>query len=206
MRDHLALMKSLGYRYDTQEYRLLRLDRFLQSRPDLNGQSLNVLIREWANTRSGPQQILDCHLAGRTLSDALSRIDRSIEAIPWEKRIKQAAHQRHRRPYVFSEQEVTCLFNTALNSPSTQSRLRPRTAHMMLVLAYCAGLRIGELARTEHGGFRWRRWNDHSPRDQILQNPMPPSFRQRGCGAKFLLGRSQTRRGARRRWQSTVLA
>jgi site-specific recombinase XerD len=153
MRDHLALMKSLGYRYDTQESRLLRFDRFLQSRPDLNGRSLNVLVREWANTRSGPQQALDCHLAGRTLSEALSRIDRGGEAIPWDKRIKQAAHQGHRRPYIFSEQEVTCLLNTALSLPSTQSRLRPRTAHMMLVLAYCAGLRIGEIARLNVGHF-----------------------------------------------------
>ena len=37
MREHVTLMQAMGYRYDTQEKRLLRLDRFLQGRPDLSG-------------------------------------------------------------------------------------------------------------------------------------------------------------------------
>lgn len=153
MREHIALKQAMGYCYDTQEQRLLRLDRFLQGRPDLTGHSLTVLIREWANTRSTPQQAFECHQTGRTLSRALSRIDPTVETIPWDKRIKQEAHQRHRRPYIFSEQEVHCLLETARNFPSPRSPLRPQIAHMMLVLAYCAGLRIGEIVRLNVSDF-----------------------------------------------------
>ena len=153
MHEDVALMQSMGYRYTTQEKRLLRLDRFLQSRPDLSGQPLKVLIQEWANTRSTPQQMLECHLTGRTLSRALSRIDPAAETIRWDERIRQEALQRHRRPYIFSEHEVDCLLVTALGFPSPQSPLRPRTQHMMLVLAYCAGLRIGEIVRLDVGDF-----------------------------------------------------
>lgn len=150
---HVALMQAMGYRYTTQENRLLRLDRFLQDRPDLSGNSLTVLIREWANTRSGPQQALECQLTGGTLSRALSRFDPTVENMPWDKRISQEALRRHRRPYLFSEHEVHCLLATALSFPSRQSPLRPQTAHMMLVLAYCAGLRIGEIVRLDVGDF-----------------------------------------------------
>ena len=153
MGEHVALMQTMGYRYTTQEKRLLRLDRFLQSRQDLSGSSLTVLIREWANTRSGPQQALECQLTGRTLSRALSRIDPTVENFPWDKRIRKEALRRHRRPYLFSEHEVHCLLETALSLPSRQSPLRPQTAHMMLILAYCAGLRIGEVVRLDLGDF-----------------------------------------------------
>ena len=42
MRDHVALMQAMGYRYNNPEIRLLQLDKFLQSRADLSGQPLNV--------------------------------------------------------------------------------------------------------------------------------------------------------------------
>ncbi len=153
MREHVALMQSLGYRYKTEEERLLRLDRFLQHRPDLSDHPLKTLIREWANTRSTPQQMLECHETGRLLSRALSRVDSTVETIVWDKRIIQEAHQRYRRPHIFSDQEFLCLLETALHFPSPLSPLRPKTLHMMLVLAYCAGLRIGEILRLNVDDF-----------------------------------------------------
>jgi integrase/recombinase XerD len=153
MREHVALMQAMGYRYVTQAARLLRLDRFLQGRPDLAGQPLKVLIREWVNTRSTPQQQLDCHQTARTLSRALSRIDPLVENIPWDKRISQQARQRHRRPYIFSETEFSGLLEAALRFPSPLSPLRPQTLYMMLVLGYCAGLRISEIVRLNVGDF-----------------------------------------------------
>ena len=153
MHEHVAFMQAMGYRYNTQEGRLLRLDRFLQGRPDLVGYNLKTLIREWANTRSTAQQALECHLTARTLSRAMSRIDSTVEKIAWDKRISQEAHQRHRRPYIFSEQEVGNLLSVAISFPSARSPLRPQTLYMMLVLAYCAGFRIGELLRLNVGDF-----------------------------------------------------
>jgi hypothetical protein len=40
MREHLALMRAMGYRYDVHEKQMLKLDRFLQNRSDLAGQPL----------------------------------------------------------------------------------------------------------------------------------------------------------------------
>jgi integrase len=153
MREHVVLMQTMGYRYKTQAERLLRLDRFLQGRPDLSGDPLTVLIREWTNTGSTPQHALDCHQTGRLLSRVLSRIDPSVEKLPSDKRIWQVAKQRYRRPYIFSEQEFSGLLDTALGFPSPQAPLRPQTLHMMLVLAYCVGLRIGEIVRLNVGDF-----------------------------------------------------
>jgi integrase/recombinase XerD len=153
MREDVALRQAMGYRYTTQEKNFLRLDRFLQGRPDLSGRPLTVLIHEWTKTRSGPHQALECHLTGRALSRALSRTDPTVETIPWDRRIEQEAYQQHRRPYIFSEPEVRCLLATALRLPSPRSPLLPHTAHLMLVLAYCAGLRIGEIVRLNVGDF-----------------------------------------------------
>lgn len=147
MLDHIKLMKAMGYRYNVHEERMLRLDRFLQGRAELSGQPLSVVIREWTNAGSTPQHAYECHATGRSLSRAISRVDPTVETIPWDKRISREARKRYRQPYIFSEQEIRSLLETALSFPSTRSALRPRILHTMLVLAYCAGLRIGELVR-----------------------------------------------------------
>jgi integrase len=153
MREHVVLMQAMGYRYNTPADRLLRLDRFLQGRPDLVGHPLTAVIQAWTNTRSTPQHALDCHQTGRLLSRVLSRSDPTVQKIPSDKRIWQVAKQQYRRPYLFTQHEVFRLLETALSLPSPQSPLRPKTLHMMLVLAYCAGLRIGEIVRLNLGDF-----------------------------------------------------
>jgi integrase len=173
MREHVVLLQTMGYRYNTQAERLLRLDRFLQGRPD-SGDPLTALIREWTNAGSTPQHALDCHQTGRLLSRVLSRIDPSVEKLPSDKRIWQVAKQRYRRPYIFSEQEFSGLLETALGFPSPQSPLRPQTLHMMLVLAYCVGLRIGEIVRLNVGDFRRSRHRD--PGHQVLQIAAPAAL------------------------------
>jgi len=137
----------MGYRYNMHEQYMLRFDRFLQCRPDLNGRPLPMLIREWTKTASTAQNRLQFHEIGRMLSKALSRIDSTIKPIPWDPRIEREARQRHRQPYIFSEQEISKLLETALDFPSPRSPLRPQTLYVMLVLAYCAGLRLGEIVR-----------------------------------------------------------
>ena len=81
---------------------------------------------------------------------ALARLDPTVKTIPWDKRISQQARQLYRRPYIFSDQEFLRMLETALNLPSPLSPLRPRTVHMMLVLAYCAGLRLGGVHDPSH--------------------------------------------------------
>ena len=130
---------------------MLRFDRFHQGRPDLTGQPLRVLIRDWTRAGSTAQHAYECHATGRSLSKALSRLDPTVELIAWDKRIGREARRQYRQPYIFSELEIRALLKAALSFPSPRSPLRPQTLNTMLVLAYCAGLRIGEIIRLNVG-------------------------------------------------------
>ena len=54
MQDHLTRMRTLGYRYERDEYHLLRFDRYLQTRLDASAQPLHVLVGEWAVLAANP--------------------------------------------------------------------------------------------------------------------------------------------------------
>ena len=58
----------------------------------------------------------DCHQAGGALSLALRRIDPTIKPIAFDRRLQRLAQQAHRRPYIFTEQEVRQLFAAARSS------------------------------------------------------------------------------------------
>jgi integrase/recombinase XerD len=151
MRDYVALMKSVGHRYTTEERGLLRFDRFLQQRPDLRGLPLKRLVREWANATPTAEHAWRCSQIGRTLSKALRRLDPTIELISVDADLEKRARQHHRRPYIYSEEEVCQVLEVARNFPSPRSPLRPLTLYTMFVLAYCAGLRLGEIVRLNVG-------------------------------------------------------
>jgi integrase/recombinase XerD len=74
MRQHIALMRSLGYRYETGEGRLRRFDRFLQRRPDLADKPLRQLIDAWRQVLPGVQQVYYAQQCGRILSKAQARL------------------------------------------------------------------------------------------------------------------------------------
>jgi integrase len=151
MREHVALMKSLGYRYNTYAERLLRFDRFLQSRADLAGQPLTMLIQEWTKAGSGVQHALECQECGRILSKALRRFDPTVEIIPFDRHLHRQVRQQYRRPYIYTADEIRRLLETARTFPSPKAPLRPLSLYTMLVLAYCAGLRLGEIVRLTVG-------------------------------------------------------
>jgi len=151
MRDYLALMRSVGRRYTSEERGLLRFDRFLQEHPDLRGLPLRRLVREWANATPTAEHGWRCSQIGRILSKAMRRLDPTIELIAVDGDLEKRARQRHRRPYICSEEEVSQILEAARNFPSTRSPLRPLTLYTMFVLAYCAGLRLGEIVRLNVG-------------------------------------------------------
>ena len=126
MRDHVALMRSVGYRYLPQESRYRSFDRFLQSQPGLAGKPLETLIEAWADAKPTKGHRGQCELVGRLLSRAMNRLDP--------------------RPYIYSAEELARLFSAARALRAPRSPLLPSTVYTMLVLAYCAGLRLGELA------------------------------------------------------------
>jgi integrase/recombinase XerD len=144
MRNHVTLMRSLGLRYRTQELQLLRFDRFLQKRPDLVGQPIRTLVREWSEEDPRPQHVLECIQTGRLLARAMQRTDPTVVAPRFDKHLFCQVRQKLRRPYIYSEEEVMRLLTAARSFPSPRTPLRPLTLYTMLVLAYCVGLRVGE--------------------------------------------------------------
>lgn len=154
MRDHVALMKSLGHRYEDQG--LLRFDRFLQTRPDLSGQLLKVLVREWSQSRRSRNRDLEAQRVGRTLSKILRRLDPCVEPFPIDRRVERLTRRSYRRPYIYTEDEIRRLLKVARMFPSPRAPLRSPTLYTMFVLAYCAGLRLGELVRLTLGDLDFR--------------------------------------------------
>jgi len=151
MRQHVDLMCSLGYRYDTAEGTLRRFDRFLQARPDLTGKPLPELIEIWRQAGTGLHHALDAQRCGRMLSKAQARLDPAAAIISTDPKLWRQIRASHRRPYIYTEAEVAHLLETARQLPCRLSALRSLTAYTMVLLAYCAGLRIQEVTNLNLG-------------------------------------------------------
>jgi integrase/recombinase XerD len=145
MREYALLMRSLGHRYDAREGSFRRFDRFLQRRPDLVGKPLPALIEAWRISGKGLQHAYEVQQCGQILSRAQSRLDPSAVAFPVDRLLWRQVQAARRRPYIYTEEEVAKLLATARSFPSPMSRLLPLTLYTMVVLAYCAGLRLREV-------------------------------------------------------------
>ena len=151
LKEYIELRRSVGYRFITQAERFARFDRFLQSRPDLEGKDIAVLVREWQSTARTAEQRWACQLMGRNLASAWARINPNTPPMRPDPKLKSQVMAARRRPHIFTSDEVLHILATARTLPSPRAPLRTRTLYTMLVLAYCAGLRIGELVRLDLG-------------------------------------------------------
>lgn len=151
MRDHVALMRSLGRRYLTAERTLRRFDRFVHGRPELTHQPLPTLLAAWGQTATSAWRALDAQWCGRVLSKAQHRQDSSVAIIPSQRQLSRQVRATQRRAYIYTEQEIINLLAVARSYPSPMAPLRPLTLYTMLVLAYCVGLRLGEIVKLTLG-------------------------------------------------------
>jgi integrase len=151
MEEHVAHMRALGYRYHTNEELLLRFDRFLQRHPELSGLPLNEIAERWTEEQPSPSRLYDAHKAGRVVSKAMHRFDPRVPVLPIGDGVARAARQHHRSAYLYTDQEVQRILQAALAYPSPKAPWRPIWLFTMLMLAYCAGLRGGEIARLKLG-------------------------------------------------------
>jgi integrase/recombinase XerD len=147
MREHVERMQVLGHRYETAKACFLRFDRFLQCRLDLADQPLAVLLQQWAAESPTLSRACECQQVGRSLAKARQRVDPSVELPKVDRRLSRLLVQQRRRPYIYTPQEICHLLDTARAFASPRSPLRPLTLYTMIVLAYCAGLRLGEFVR-----------------------------------------------------------
>src|SRR6266404_2968628 len=151
MRQYVELMRSLGYRYVHAEGKLRRFDRFLQGRPDLVGKPLPQLIDAWRQAGAGLHHAFEALQCGRILSKAQARLDPTVAIMPTDPQLWRQMRASHRRPHIYTEEEVSKLLDIARHLPSRLSPLRSLTTYTMLLLAYCAGLRIQEVANLNLG-------------------------------------------------------
>lgn len=147
MEEHVMHMRTLGYRYDTNEELLLRFDRFLQRHPELSGLVLNALVEHWVEEQPSPTRLFDARKAGRVISKAMHRLDPRVPILPIGDGVARAARQHQRSAHLYTDEEVERILQAALAYPSPKSPWRPIWLFTMLMLAYCAGLRGGEIAQ-----------------------------------------------------------
>jgi integrase len=143
IRSHVERMQQLGCRYN--EERFLRFDRFLQQREGAAKCSVHRLVQEYAESAQTASGHLERLKVGRMVLESLRRQGEAVQ-IPKRDRLIVAAMLRERcKPYIFTPEEIQRLLTTALSFSSPKAPLRPLTLYTMLVLAYCAGLRMGEI-------------------------------------------------------------
>ena len=146
MHEHIARMQSLGYRYEAQKRDLRRLDRFLQQRTDLAGEPLPELLEAWRSSCRGVRHQLRVQQCGRRLSQAMHRKDMRAPILSIDLGLQRRVLQEERKPHIYSQSDITRLYEAARTFPSNNAPLRPIMLRTMLTLAYCAGLRMGEIA------------------------------------------------------------
>ncbi|HYH37644.1 MAG TPA: site-specific integrase, partial [Azospirillum sp.] len=151
MRDHVALMRSRGYRYKTQAAWFLRFDRFLQAHPDLAREPVAVMLERWSAARSTRNHAAECERLGRALARARRHLDPSIPLPRPDPRPQHEVARQWRQPHIYSPADVRRILDVAQSYPSPRAPLRPLSLYTMLVLAYCAGLRRSELAHLNLG-------------------------------------------------------
>jgi integrase len=151
MEKHLAHMRALGYRYDTAEDTLLRFDRFLQHHSELSELPLNEIVEHWSAEQPSPYHLFEARRAGRIVSKALHRLDPRERILPIGEGVARAARQGQRSAHLYTDEEIKRVLQAALSYPSPKAPLRPITLFTVLVLAYCAGLRGGEIVRLRLG-------------------------------------------------------
>jgi integrase len=144
---HISRMRALGRRYDTDAARLLRFDRFLQRRPDVTDESLSVLVQAWADAGSGVHHRWEAEVCGRVISTALRRLDSTTAILRVDRQLSRQVRQQYRRPYICTAEDLRRIVEVARTFPSPHAPLRPASLSVMVILAACAGLRLGELAR-----------------------------------------------------------
>jgi len=151
MEEHVAHMRALGYRYDTNKELLLRFDRFVQRHPQLCGLPLNEITECWIEEQPSPTRLFDARKAGRIVSKAMHRLDPRVPVLCIGDGVARAARRHHRAAHLYTDAEVQGILQAALAYPSPKAPWRPIWLFTMLMLAYCAGLRGGEIARLKLG-------------------------------------------------------
>lgn len=156
MAEHVALMRNRGYKYTAQPVWLLRFDRFLQLNAALQDESIGVMLNHWAAAKTTRNHAAECERLKSVLAKILRHRDPSIPSRRPDPRPQKEVAKQWRKPYIYTPADVRRMLDIARCYPSPRAPLRPLSIYTMLLLAYCAGLRRGELARLDLGDVDWQ--------------------------------------------------
>jgi integrase len=146
MREHIARMRSLGYKYDVRARDLRRFDRYLQRHAELADRPLEGQLAAWRRTLRTPRHELRVEQCARTLTQALHRRDLTLPVVVVTRGLQRRVERAERKPHLFTEAEIERLYQAARSFPGRSTPHRPLMVEAMLTLGYCAGLRLGEIA------------------------------------------------------------
>lgn len=149
IRSHVERMQQLGCRY--REGRFLRFDRFLQQREGAASCPVHRLVQEYAESARTASGHLERLKVGRMVLDSFRRQGEAVQVPKRDRLIVATMLRERRKPYIFTPEEIQRFLTTALSFSSPKATLRPLTLYTMLVLAYCAGLRMGEIVHLSVG-------------------------------------------------------
>lgn len=147
MREHIARMRSLGYKYEVRARDLRRFDRYLQRHRELAEQPLEAQLAAWRRTLKTPRHELRVEQCARTLTQALHRKDLTHPVVAVTRGLQRRVERAGRKPHLFTEAEIERLYQAARTFPGRNTPYRPLMLEVMLTLGCCAGLRLGEIAR-----------------------------------------------------------
>ncbi len=142
--EHVQRMRTLGYRYPHEDW-FIRFDRYLQQRPGAGTEPFALLARDYAAAATSAAGKLQRLRVTRAVAKALQRAGVAVIEPATDRLLMQEVARKRIRPYIYSTAEVEKLLETARSHNSSALPLRSETLHCMITLAYCAGLRLGEL-------------------------------------------------------------
>ena len=151
MAEHVGMMRRRGYKYTSQPLLLLPFDRFLQLHPGPEAEPLSAMIDRWAATNVTRHHAEECEKLKRVFAKILRHRDPSMPVRRPDPRPRKEAARQWRKPHIYSPADLRRMLDVARTYPSPRAPLRPLSTYTMLLLAYCAGLRRGELARLDVG-------------------------------------------------------
>jgi integrase len=123
----------------------------LQQRPGADQEPLATLIREYAACASAAAGKVQRIQLGRVIAKELNRSGLAVAAPKRDRVLVQEMLRGRRRPHIYTVEEVQRLLEASRHDPAPRAPLRSQTLYMMLVLAYCAGLRLGEIVGLKLG-------------------------------------------------------
>ncbi len=144
IRGHVERMRTLGYRYRHEDW-FIRFDKYLQQRPGAATEPFAVLARDYAASASSAAGKLHHLRVTRVVAKALQRAGVAVTEPATDRLLLQEVARKRIRPYIYSVAEVEKLLEMARSHDSSAAPLRAGVVHCMITLAYCAGLRLGEL-------------------------------------------------------------